>query len=72
MTVIERPRWARRDVAMKLTGVPEDCLLRLANEGFVRARKLGEARKSACLFCVPDIEEWLENEAPKAPQFAVK
>lgn len=69
--VLERPRWARRAVALALTGVSEVRLLGLVNDGFVRARKMGDKPKSGCVFNVPDIEEWLENEAPKAGPFAI-
>ncbi len=69
--VLERPRWARRDLALTLTGVTESRLLKLVNEGFVRARKMETTPKSGCVFCVTDIEEWLENEAPPAGPFVI-
>ena len=69
--IIERPRWAKRDLALKLTGVSECALLKLVNEGLVRARKMDARKKSGCVFCVPDIEEWLENEAPHAGPFVL-
>ena len=69
--VLERPRWARRDLALTLTGVTESRLLKLVNEGFVRARKMEPTPKSGCVFCVTDIEEWLENEALHAGPFVI-
>lgn len=66
-TVFERPRWARRERTMELTGVPEGKLLELVESGFVRARKMDpDAAKSACVFCVADVEEWLEKDAAPA------
>ncbi|MEI7903481.1 MAG: hypothetical protein WCK89_24850 [bacterium] len=67
--VYERPRWARRDLALQLTGISENRLIGLVNEGHVRARKMDGKPKSGCVFCVPDVEEWLEKEAPKAGPF---
>lgn len=69
--VLERPRWARRDMALKLTGVTESRLLKLVNEGFVRARKMEPTPKSGCVFCVTDIEDWLEKDALKAGPFVI-
>ncbi len=69
--VIERPRWAKRDRALELTGIGELTLLKLVNDGLVRARKMGPEKKSGCVFSVPDIEEWLENDAIKAGPFAI-
>ena len=69
--VLERPRWAKREIALALTGVSEPTLLRLVNEGSVRARKMGAQPKSGCVFNVADIEEWLDNDAPKAGPFVL-
>lgn len=69
--VLERPRWARRELALALTGVSEPTLLRLVNDGHVRARKMGDKPKCGCVFCVRDIEEWLETDAPTAGPFAL-
>ena len=64
--VFERPKWARRARAMELTGVTELALLRLVNDGFVRARKMDVTMRSGTVFNVPDIEQWLDEEAPHA------
>ena len=69
--VLERPRWARRERAMELTGVTETALLKMVNDGFVRARKMDVAERSGTVFCIPDIEQWLETEAPKAGPYAL-
>ena len=69
--LVERPRWAKRDLAFKLTGVSECMLLKLVNDGVVRARKMDARKKSGCVFCIPDVEEWLENEAPHAGPFVL-
>ena len=69
--IVERPRWAKRDLALKLTGVSECMLLKLVNDGVVRARKMDVRKKSGCVFCIPDVEEWLENDAPHAGPFVL-
>ena len=69
--VLERPRWARRDLAMQLTGVSKMRLLALVNEGTVRARKMDSAAKNSCVFSAVDIEEWLANEARPAGPFVL-
>ena len=69
--IVERQRWARRDMALKLTGVSECMLLKLVNDGVVRARKMDFRKKSGCVFCIPDVEEWLETEAPHAGPFVL-
>jgi len=37
----------------------------------VRARKMDFRKKSGCVFCIPDVEEWLETEAPHAGPFVL-
>lgn len=64
------PVWARIAVVQGITGVPDNVLRRLYNSGVVRARKIDPLKvKSACVFRVADVLEWLENEAAKPEKF---
>lgn len=70
-TVCAPIRWASRELTMRLTGIPEVRLLELVNEGRVGARKANATPRSATVFCVPDVEEWWDKEAPRAGPFKV-
>jgi hypothetical protein len=66
------PVWAQQGVVKALTGVPDNVLRRLSNEGRVRAKKMDAAKaNSATVFRVQDVLDWLEEEAPAAPRYAV-
>ena len=67
--VMVMPVWARMAEMTALTGLPDNVVRRLANEGKVRARKSGETENAACLFRIQDALDWIEEEAPKAPEF---
>lgn len=64
------PDWARIDVVLAHTGVPDNMIRRLYNEGHVRARKM-DAKKtnSACVYKMQDVLDWLENEAAHPEKF---
>lgn len=64
-----RPVWARIATVQAITGVPDNALRRLFNDGVVRARKIDPAKvNSACVFRVDDVLDWLEEAAPP-PKF---
>lgn len=60
--VFERPKWGRIKTAMACTGVPEGTLRELVMAGDVRAKKLGAERNCATVYCIPDVEEWIERQ----------
>jgi hypothetical protein len=47
---------------MACTGVPEGTLRELVMAGDVRAKKLGAERNCATVYCIPDVEEWIERQ----------
>lgn len=64
------PVWAKIDAVTALTGVPDNTVRRLYNEGVVRARKTdGAKRNSACVFRLQDVLEWLDEAADEPPKF---
>jgi hypothetical protein len=64
-------RWATRERAMDLTGIPESTLLRLVNDGLVGCRKSGTDKRARTVFCVPDIEDWWDTGAEVVREFRV-
>lgn len=64
-------RWATRERAMDLTGIPEATLLRLVNDGLVGCRKSGADQRARTVFCVPDIEDWWDDHAEVVREFRV-
>lgn len=65
-----RPRWGQIAVVKAMTGVPPNTVRQLVNEHKVRCRKMDpEAANSATVYCVDDVCEWLDQEAPKGGPF---
>ena len=61
-----KPIWGTSDTVVALYGVTAERLLELGRHGLIRARKLNpDSRSSRIVFRCEDVEEWLENEAPK-------
>lgn len=64
------PVWGRLETCMALSGLPENIIRELYNDGKIRARKtVPDKPNSACVFRLQDIFEWLEEEAAEPPQF---
>jgi hypothetical protein len=65
-----RPVWGRIATVQALTGVPDNVLRRLYNDGKVRARKIdGTKANSACVYKIEDVLKWLDAEAAKPAKF---
>lgn len=63
------PVWGRIQIVEALTGLPDGRIRELVNDGLVRARKSGLEKRSACVFRVQDVLDWLENDAVKPDRF---
>ena len=68
MTVVLQmePLWGNAATVAALYGIPRNRLLELAKSGHIRARKLSpDSRSATIVFRTADVQDWLENEAPK-------
>lgn len=66
------PVWGRADTVVALTGVPENVIKKLYNDGEVRARKMDpDKAKSAVVFKVQDVLDWLDNHAGKPSAYVL-
>lgn len=64
------PKWARIATVQALTGLPDNVIRRLYNEHRIRAKKTEpDKANSACVFCLQDVYDWIENEAADSPPF---
>lgn len=59
--VIEKPKWMRAKKLADYMGVPELTLRNLSRMGQVRCKKLGPKEHSATVYCVTDVEEWIDS-----------
>lgn len=70
--VFVRPTWAQAHVLKAITGMPAHVVRGLVNSHRVRAKKVDpSAANSVTVYCVRDVEEWLENDAADAGPFKV-
>lgn len=66
------PVWARLEICMSLSGLPDNVIRGLYNAEKIRARKVDpEKRNSACVYRVQDILDWVEEEAASPEKFAL-
>lgn len=66
------PIWAREDVVMALTGLPQNAFRRICNEGKVRACKLDPSKpSSAVTFRVQDVLDWLEENSGHKTNYVI-
>jgi hypothetical protein len=71
------PVWADIRTASAITGVPDNTIRHLFNMGRVGARQMRDAgmrggRSVAVRFHVPDLLDWVENEAVPPKRYALK
>lgn len=66
------PIWARLETCMALSGLPDNVVRGLYNDGKIRARKVDpKKRNSACVYRLQDILDWLDEDAASPDKFAL-
>jgi len=55
------PLWADAKTCKSLTGLPAPTLRRLADNGHIRRKKVGDAKQSGAVYKLADVLDWLEG-----------